>query len=125
MSIPIPGVTLWVRAGVVVPIVVQNSGVVAGQPFKAAVNLGVTPVPGSIATAPTATGISVGVSPSAAAIDEADGIAVVANSGSNNDFADQPGHASSTVGACDRGGDEPNKRSRGRSAARRRGAGGK
>jgi len=82
MSIPVPGGPLGTPG--LYPIVLQNVGVAAGLPFRAAVNLGVTPVPGSIPTAPTATGITVGVGPSAVAIDEADGVAVVANSGSNS-----------------------------------------
>ncbi len=81
MSIPVPGGPLGTPG--LYPIVLQNSGVTAGLPSKAALNLGVTPVPGSIPSAPTVTGISVGLSPSAVAVDQTDGIAVVANSGSN------------------------------------------
>jgi DNA-binding beta-propeller fold protein YncE len=82
MSIPVPAGPLATPG--LYPIVVQNSGVAPALPSKAALNLGVTPIPGSIPTAPTVTGIAVGVSPSAVAVDEADGIAVVANSGSNS-----------------------------------------
>jgi len=64
------------------PIVVQNAGIPAGQPSSAAINLGVTP---ALAATGGATGsIGVGTNPSAIAIDEADGIAVVANTGSNS-----------------------------------------
>ena len=61
------------------PIVVKNSGLAAGQANTSAINLGVTPLPGSIPGAASATTVGVGASPSAIAIDEADGIAVVAN----------------------------------------------
>ena len=62
------------------PIVVQNSGVVLGNPvsFVAGSNLGVTPTSGSLPTS-AVTSVGVGANPSAVAIDEADGIAVVAN----------------------------------------------
>ena len=63
------------------PIVVTNSGLAPGQPNTSAINLGVTPVPGSIPGSASATTVSVGASPSAVAIDKADGIAVVANTG--------------------------------------------
>jgi DNA-binding beta-propeller fold protein YncE len=65
------------------PIVVTNSGLTAGQPNMAAINLGVTPLASSIPGAASATTVPVGTSPSAIAIDEADGIAVVANTGSD------------------------------------------
>lgn len=62
------------------PIVVQNSGVAA----ISALNLGVTPNPSSIPGSPVpAAPIAVGSGPSAVAVDEAGGIAVVANTGSN------------------------------------------
>jgi DNA-binding beta-propeller fold protein YncE len=80
MSIPVPAGPLATPG--LYPIVLQNSGIPATQPSKSALNLGVTPLPTSIPTAPTATGIAVGLSPSAVAIDEANGLAVVANSGS-------------------------------------------
>jgi DNA-binding beta-propeller fold protein YncE len=66
------------------PVVVQNSGIAADQPSISAVNLAVTPVPTSIPTAPTVAAIPVGSGPSAVAIDEPDGIAVVANTGGNS-----------------------------------------
>ena len=64
------------------PIVVQNSGIAAGQPSLSALNIAVTPVQSSISGAPNGAPIGVGANPSAVAIDEADGIAVVANAGS-------------------------------------------
>jgi YVTN family beta-propeller protein len=66
------------------PIVVQNAGVVAGQPSLSALNLAVTPAPALIPQSPVVPSIAVGTSPSAVAIDEAEGIAVVANTGSNS-----------------------------------------
>jgi large repetitive protein len=67
------------------PIVVQNSGVPAGQPFMAALNLGVTPNPAAIPGSPVpAAPITVGSNPSAVAVDESDELAVVANEGSNS-----------------------------------------
>ena len=66
------------------PIVVQNSGVPAGQSAMSALNIAVTPVQSSIPGAPNGAAVGVGTNPSAVAIDEADGIAVVANAGSNN-----------------------------------------
>lgn len=66
------------------PIIVQNSGV-AG-PSVAGLNLAVTPDPSLIPGAPLPTVVSLpaGSNPSAVAIDLADGIAVVANTGSNS-----------------------------------------
>ena len=49
-----------------------------------ALNIAVTPVQASIPGAPNGAAIGVGTNPSAVAIDKADGIAVVANAGSNN-----------------------------------------
>jgi DNA-binding beta-propeller fold protein YncE len=63
------------------PIVVTNSGITPGQPSESALNLQVTPVPAAIPGAPSATTVSVGLGPSAVAIDERNGIAVVANTG--------------------------------------------
>lgn len=63
------------------PIKVSNSGVTAGQPNMASINLGVTPLPANIPGSPSATTVGVGSSPSAVAIDLADGIAAVANKG--------------------------------------------
>ena len=66
------------------PIVVQNSGVASGQPSLSALNLAVTPAPALIPQSPVVPSITVGTSPSGVAIDEAEGIAVVANTGSNS-----------------------------------------
>lgn len=66
------------------PIVVQNSGVAVGQPSMSALNIAVTPVQGSIPGAPNGAAIGVGSNPSAVAVDEADGLAVVANAGGNS-----------------------------------------
>jgi DNA-binding beta-propeller fold protein YncE len=63
------------------PIVVQNSGVATGQSATSALNVAVTPVAASIPGAPNKAPIGVGSDPSAVAMDEADGIAVVANAG--------------------------------------------
>jgi DNA-binding beta-propeller fold protein YncE len=62
------------------PIVVQNSGVAA----MSALNLAVTPSASSIPPSPNGLPITVGAGPSAVAIDEADGTAVVANTGDNS-----------------------------------------
>jgi len=66
------------------PIVVTNSGVAAGQPNLSALNVAVTPIQSSIPTAPGGAPIGVGSDPSAVAVDEADGYAVVANTGSGS-----------------------------------------
>ena len=63
------------------PIVVQNSGVAAGESSMSAMNVAVTPVQASIPGAPNKAPIGVGSDPAAVAMDEADGIAVVANAG--------------------------------------------
>lgn len=72
------------------PIVVQNTclvvgycGVPPGGSLTSAVNIAVTPDAGTLLTLPTAT-VGVGSSPSAIAVDEADGYAIVANTGSNS-----------------------------------------
>jgi DNA-binding beta-propeller fold protein YncE len=62
------------------PIVVQNSGVAAGRPFMSALNLAVTPPLAAGPLSPTAS-VGVGSNPSAVAIDRADGLAVVTNTG--------------------------------------------
>jgi DNA-binding beta-propeller fold protein YncE len=60
-------------------LIVQNSdAATAGVPFLTGLNLAVTPDPTSISGAPTAT-IPAGAGASAVAIDNADGIAVIAN----------------------------------------------
>jgi YVTN family beta-propeller protein len=64
------------------PIVVQNSGLAAGQPSMSALNLAVTPTAATIPGAPKAT-VAVGSSPSAIAIDYVTGTAVVTNQGGN------------------------------------------
>jgi len=65
------------------PVVVQNSGIASPAPSMSAVNVAVTPASANIPAAPVAN-LTVGASPSAVAIDYATGIAVVANTGSNN-----------------------------------------
>jgi YVTN family beta-propeller protein len=65
------------------PIIVQNSGLPSGSSSTSGVNIAVTPA--SIAqTAPIATVMGLGSTPSAIAVDQADGLAVVANTGSNS-----------------------------------------
>jgi DNA-binding beta-propeller fold protein YncE len=66
------------------PLIIQNSdAVTAGVPSMTGLNLAVTPDPTSISGSPAPT-IAVGSGPSAVAIDEADGIAVVANTAGNS-----------------------------------------
>jgi YVTN family beta-propeller protein len=72
------------------PIVVQNTcqvvgycGIPPGGSSTSAVNIAVTPDAGTLLSSPTAT-VGVGSSPSAIAVDEADGYAIVANTGSNS-----------------------------------------
>jgi YVTN family beta-propeller protein len=65
------------------PIVVQNDGLAVGAPSTSAINIAVTPAAGTLLTSPTAT-VAVGAGPSAIAVDEADGLAVVANTGANS-----------------------------------------
>ncbi len=65
-------------------LIVQNADAAAAAvPSVTGLNLAVTPDPTTIAGAPTPT-IAVGTGPSAVAIDEADGIAVVTNESTNN-----------------------------------------
>lgn len=64
------------------PLVVQNQ-IAPSQLSIAAANLAVTPEASLIPGAPSPTTVSVGASPSAIAMDEADGIAVVANTSDN------------------------------------------
>lgn len=61
-------------------IVVQNAGVASGQPFMSALNLAVTP-PSAAATLGPSSSVSVGSNPSGVAIDYADGLAVITNTG--------------------------------------------
>src|SRR5262249_31096881 len=63
-------------------IVVQNTGIASGS-STAATNLSITPAAGTLLTSPTAT-VGVGSGPTAIAVDQADGLAVVANTGSNS-----------------------------------------
>src|ERR1700683_2428729 len=63
------------------PVVVENTDVVPPNPGISGVNIGVEPT--SFPSAPS-TSITVGMTPSAIAIDPALGLAVVANTGSNN-----------------------------------------
>lgn len=79
LSLAIPANTLGTPG--LYPITVTNAGVIS-PPNMSSLNLGVTPVPGSISSAPL-TSVAVGSGPSAVAIDEADGFAVVANTGDN------------------------------------------
>jgi DNA-binding beta-propeller fold protein YncE len=66
------------------PLVVQDpDALAAGVPSVSGLNLAVNPNPSSISTAPGTT-LGVGAGPSAIAIDEADGIAVVANTTAGN-----------------------------------------
>ena len=82
LSVTIPAGTF--TAPGLYPIVVQNSdALAAGVPYLSAVNLAVTPSPNASIGAPSAT-IGVGTAPSAVAIDFADRIAVVANTGSKS-----------------------------------------
>jgi YVTN family beta-propeller protein len=64
------------------PVVVENAGISAGQPFMSALNIAVTPSSTNIPAAPVAT-VGVGTAPSAVAVDPASGTAVVANTGGN------------------------------------------
>jgi DNA-binding beta-propeller fold protein YncE len=63
------------------PIIVKNTDVVPPNPGISGINIGVEPT--SFPSAPS-TSITVGMTPSAIAIDPALGLAVVANTGSNN-----------------------------------------
>ena len=65
------------------PLVVQNSAIAATGSSTSATNIAVTPPAGSLLSSPAATITGLGSSPSAIAIDQADGLAVVANTGSN------------------------------------------
>jgi DNA-binding beta-propeller fold protein YncE len=63
------------------PIIVENTDVVPPNPGISGINIGVEPT--AFPSAPSAS-ITVGMTPSAIAIDPASGLAVVANTGSNN-----------------------------------------
>ncbi|HEV3480746.1 MAG TPA: hypothetical protein VGR97_00305 [Candidatus Acidoferrales bacterium] len=62
------------------PMLVENPGVTS----VSGLNVAVTPSPTLIPQSPIVPSIAVGTSPSAVAMDEADGLAVVANTGSNS-----------------------------------------
>jgi YVTN family beta-propeller protein len=68
------------------PVVVQDSAIspASGLPFMAGMNLAITPTASFIGTGPSVGSISVGTNPTAVAIDKADGIAVIANTGGNS-----------------------------------------
>ncbi|HVB85710.1 MAG TPA: hypothetical protein VNK23_03475 [Candidatus Dormibacteraeota bacterium] len=78
LSFTLPG-TAVPTAGLY-PIVLKNAGVIP----VAGMNLAVTPDANLIASGPVAGPIAVGTEPTSVAIDKADGIAVIANTGSNN-----------------------------------------
>jgi len=80
MTVNIPAGSLSIPG--LYPIVVQNNGVSTGPSSTSATNIAVTPAAGTLLSSPTAT-IGVGASPSAIAIDEADGLALVVNTGDN------------------------------------------
>ncbi|MGD1209785.1 MAG: hypothetical protein ABR973_00315 [Candidatus Acidiferrales bacterium] len=82
LSVAVPAGSLLIPG--LYPIVVQNSGVALGEPSMSALNLAVTPIPSLIPGAPSGGPIGAGTGPTAVAIDEADGIAVVANTGANS-----------------------------------------
>jgi len=82
LSAAIPGGALGTPG--LYPIVVQNAGLPVGQSSVSALNVAVTPVQGNIPGAPNGAPVGVGTNPIAVAIDKADGLAVVANAGSNN-----------------------------------------
>ncbi len=84
------------------PVVVQNSGIASPAPSMSAVNVAVTPNAGNIPTGAIAD-LSVGTSPSAVAIDYATGVAVVANTGSNNVSLINLGASPSVIGTITTG----------------------
>jgi len=81
LTVTIPQNTLG-TAGLY-PLLVQNTDVPAGSPATASINVSVEPPPLSIPTLPIAT-VPVGTTPSAIAIDQALGLALVANTGSGS-----------------------------------------
>jgi YVTN family beta-propeller protein len=81
LTVTLPGSALSTEG--LFPILVQNAGVASGEGSMAGMNLAVTPTPGFVANGPVASA-TVGANPTAVAIDKADGIAVVANTGSNS-----------------------------------------
>lgn len=82
MNITLPGTALQTEG--LFPITLQNANVASGEPSMASMNIAVTPTSSFIPTGPVAGPIGVGTTPSSVAIDEADGVAVVANTGSSN-----------------------------------------
>jgi DNA-binding beta-propeller fold protein YncE len=82
LSVTVPAGSLAVPG--LYPIVVQNSGVAPGEPFMSALNVAVTPIPTLIPGAPVGGLIGVGTGPTAVAMDEADGIAIIANTAANS-----------------------------------------
>lgn len=96
LSVSIPSASLSTPG--LYPIILHNSGVPVGQASEAAANLAVEPVTGTIPSAPLGT-VGVGSNPSAVAFDQADGLAVVANAGSNSISLISIGVGSGTVTA--------------------------
>lgn len=82
LNITVPGSALQTEG--LFPITLQNANVASGEPSMASINFAVTPTQSSIPTGPAVAAIGVGTNPSSVAIDESRGIAVVANTGSNN-----------------------------------------
>ncbi len=82
LSVSVPAGSLAVPG--LYPIVVQNSGVAPGEPFMSALNVAVTPIPSLIPGAPVGGSVGVGTGPTAVTMDEADGIAIVANTAANS-----------------------------------------
>ncbi len=67
------------------PLVVQNKNIASGSSSTSFANIAVTALAGSLPTSAMATiGLPSGASPSAIAVDQADGLAVVANTGTNS-----------------------------------------
>jgi DNA-binding beta-propeller fold protein YncE len=77
------------------PVIAQNPGVAPGEPSLSALNVAVKPTEGLIPASPVGAATGSFSKPSAVAIDRVDGIAVVANSGSNSiSLVDLPGGGS-------------------------------
>ncbi|MGA9882329.1 MAG: hypothetical protein WBQ34_01285 [Candidatus Acidiferrales bacterium] len=82
ITVTVPGSSLGTEG--LYPIVLQNANVAAGESSMAAMNVAVTPTASFISTGPVGAAIAVGSDPTAVAVDKADGIAVIANTGSNS-----------------------------------------
>ncbi|MGH9687130.1 MAG: YncE family protein, partial [Candidatus Acidiferrales bacterium] len=82
ITVTIPGSSLGTEG--LYPIVLQNANVAAGESSIAAIDVAVTPTASLIPTGPVGAAIPVGSDPTAVAVDKADGIAVVADTGSNS-----------------------------------------